>query len=78
MNEIMQNMSEELEKAIEQLNLIETALRKVGDMAYIAELEPCANAAGAVMVMTADMLWKISENLDQLKDDCDKIKKGAE
>lgn len=75
MNEIMQNMSEELEKAIERLNYIEASLRPIGDLAYMGDVD--ANAAGAVMIMAADTIEKISEELDQLKDNCDKVKKGA-
>ena len=76
MNEIMQNMSAELEKAIERLNCIEASLKPIGDLAYMGDVD--ANAAGAVMIMAADMIEKISEQLDQLKDDCDKSKEGAE
>ena len=76
MNEIMQNMSAELEKAIERLNCIEASLRPIGDLAYMGDVD--ANAAGGVMIMAADMIEKISEQLDQLKDDCDKSKEGAE
>ena len=76
MNEIMQNMSAELEKAIERLNCIEASLRPIGDLAYMGDVD--ANAAGAVMIMAADMIEKISEQLDQLKNDSDKLKKGAE
>lgn len=76
MNEILQNMSAELEKAIERLNYIEASLRPIGDLAYMGDVD--ANAAGAVMIMAADTIEKINEELDQLKDDCDKVKKGAE
>ena len=76
MKEIMQNMSEELEKAIERLDCIKASLKPVGELAYMGDVD--ANAAGAVMIMAADTIEKISENLDQLKDDCDKVKKGAE
>jgi len=76
MKEIMQNMSEELEKAIERLDCIKASLKPVGELAYMGDVD--ANAAGAVMLMAADMIGEISEKLDQLKDDSDKLKEGAE
>ena len=75
MNEILQNMSVELEKAIERLNCIEASLKPIGDLAYMGDVD--ANAAGAVMIMAADTIGEISEKLDQLKADCDKVKEGA-
>ena len=64
MEDATKKLMEKVDDAVDRLNFIRTYLKPIGDLAYTADDEFDIRAAGAVMVMAADMIEKISDELD--------------
>ena len=80
MEDATKKLMEKADDAVDRLNFIRTFLKPIGDLAYTADDDFDIRAAGAVMVMAADMIEKISDELDDalFKKSCDDgSKEGA-